>query len=345
MATDYLPQPLFYQAWRLAHQHELSPEAIRRWELIRRFQRAMAEGLDSRTAAEVVGGARSTLYRWLARFKKAGPLGLEPKDRRPRTTRVPTVRTSKFVAAVEALCLQFQAWGKAKIRRLLPSELHASESSVGRAMASLRRRGAIHYCPKYRARFGRRKSPRPHAQKLPRGERLHAQLPGEAVQLDTLKLSFPGSNKKVIQFNAVDVCSRWNATHIASRATAKCAVDFLDAIVAQCPFPIHALQVDGGSEFMADFEAAAADRGIPLFVLAPRSPKLNGRVERINGTWRQEFYDLFDLPSSLRALRPHVMRQRRLYNHVRPHQALGQLTPAEYLRRNHPDCAPQSHMS
>jgi transposase InsO family protein len=344
MATDYLPQPQFYQAWRLAHQQELSPEALRRWELIRRFKRAMRGGLDSHTAAVVVGGARSTLYRWLAAFNKDGPLGLEPKSRRPKTAPDRSVRTPKFAAIVEALCLQFRAWGKRKIRRLLPKEHQASESSVGRVMKSLRDRGAIGYCPRHRVRFGRRKTPRPHAKRLPRGERLHASVPGEAVQLDTMKRVVPGG-RDVVQFNAVDVCSRWAATHIATRATAKCAADFLDAVIAQCPFPILGLQVDGGSEFMAEFEAAAAERGIPLFVLAPRSPQLNGRVERINGTWRQELYALEDLPSSLRSLRPHVMRYRRLYNHVRPHQALGDLTPAEYLRRNHPDCAPQSHMS
>ena len=343
MATDYLPQPSFYQAWRLAHQQELSPEALRRWELIRRFKRGMLEGLDSKTAAVIVGAARSTLYRWFARFKKEGPTGLEPKSRRPHTARERTVRTPEFVGAVEAVAKQYPAWGKAKLCRLLPKRLAASESTVGRSMAGLRKRGAIGYCPKTRARFGRRKTPRPHAQRLPRGQRLRATIPGEAVQLDTMKWAVPGGSP-VVQFNAVDVCSRWGATHIATRATAKCAADFLDAVIAQCPFPILALQVDGGSEFMAEFEAAAAERGIPLYVLAPRSPQLNGRVERINGTWRSEFYAVEELPTALRRLRPHVMRFRRVYNHVRPHQALGYLTPAEYLRRNHPDCAPQSHM-
>jgi len=38
--------------------------------------------------------------------------------------------------------------------------------------------------------------------------------------------------------------------------------------------------------FMAEFEAACAARKIPLYVLPPRSPKLNGAVERCNGAWR-----------------------------------------------------------
>ena len=74
MATDYLPQPMFYQVWKLAHQEELSEEALRRWrwERVRRFERAMRGGLASWTAAEVVGVSRATLYRWRARLKKDG---------------------------------------------------------------------------------------------------------------------------------------------------------------------------------------------------------------------------------------------------------------------------------
>jgi transposase InsO family protein len=344
MATDYLPQPHFYQAWRLAHQQELSDEALRRWDLVQRFNLAMSGSLTSQEAAVVLRVPRSTLYRWRALLKKYGPRGLEPKSRRPHKVAERTVRTPKLARSVEALCKRYPAWGKAKICRMLPDQIRASESTVGRVMTSLRRRGVIRYCPRRRMRFGRRKTPRLHAQRLPRGERLHASKPGQVLQLDTLKVNFPGGTT-VVQFNAVDVCSRWAATHIATRATAKCGADFLDAILAQCPFPVRALQVDGGSEFMAEFEAAAMHHGIHLAVLAPRSPELNGRVERINGTWRRELYAVADLPSSLQALRPHVMRFRTLYNHVRPHQALGYLTPAEYLRRHHPDCAPQSHMS
>jgi hypothetical protein len=45
---------------------------------------------------------------------------------------------------------------------------------------------------------------------------------------------------------------------------------------------------------MAEFEAACQERAIALFVLPPRSPKLNGHVERTNGTARREFGELYD---------------------------------------------------
>ena len=49
------------------------------------------------------------------------------------------------------------------------------------------------------------------------------------------------------------------------------------------PFPVKAIQVDGGAEFEAIFEAECQRRDIKVFVLPPRSPKLNGGVERVQG--------------------------------------------------------------
>jgi putative transposase len=68
------------------------------------------------------------------------------------------------------------------------------------------------------------------------------------------------------------------------------------------PFGVRALSIDNGSEFMADFEAECAWRGIALFVLPPRSPKLNGAVERANRTHSEEFYEVTDAPLELAAL-------------------------------------------
>jgi hypothetical protein len=53
------------------------------------------------------------------------------------------------------------------------------------------------------------------------------------------------------------------------------------------PFPIRVLQVDGGSEFAAEFEQACQQPGLCLFVLPPRS---NGSVERAQRTHSEEFY-------------------------------------------------------
>jgi len=116
--------------------------------------------------------------------------------------------------------------------------------------------------------------------------------------------------------------------------------------VARRPFPVRAIQVDGGSEFRGEFETACAERGMVLFVLPPRLPKLNGRVERLNGSWRDEFYGLADLSANITRIRPHVQRFAELYNNRRPHQSLKGQPPMQYLEANFPDPGLQpSHMS
>lgn len=83
-------------------------------------------------------------------------------------------------------------------------------------------------------------------------------------------------------------------------------------------FEVRAIQVDGGSEF----KAACQEKCLLLFVLRPRSPKLNGRVERAQRTHKQEFYELLDPPDSLDQLRAQLKQEQR-YTTYRPHHAAG----------------------
>ena len=107
------------------------------------------------------------------------------------------------------------------------------------------------------------------------------------------------------------------------------------------PFPVRAIQVDGGSEFCGEFEEACRERGIRLFVLPPHSPKLNGYVERAHRTHQEEFYEG---EGTVAALTPAQRRWERCYNTECPHQSLGYRTPLEYLLQCHQGMAPLSHM-
>ena len=97
------------------------------------------------------------------------------------------------------------------------------------------------------------------------------------------------------------------------------------------PFPLKAIQVDGGAEFEAVFEQECQKRGIRLFVLPPRSPKLNGHVERANRTHTEEFYEFYDGELKITSLNKALQEWESVYNHIRPHQALGYLTPQQFL--------------
>ncbi len=101
----------------------------------------------------------------------------------------------------------------------------------------------------------------------------------------------------------------------------------LDTLLHRMPFPIRA----GGSEFAAEFEQVCQQRGLHLFVLPPRSPKLNGAVERANRTHTEEFYQVTACSLEMKKLNRKLRQWEQIYNTVRPHQSLGYLTPNLFL--------------
>jgi transposase InsO family protein len=70
-----------------------------------------------------------------------------------------------------------------------------------------------------------------------------------------------------------------------------------------------------------------------LFVLPPRSSKLNVGVERVHRTHAEEFYEVTDSSFDLSELRNELLEWERVYNTVRPHQALDYVTPPKFLEQ------------
>lgn len=207
-----------------------------------------------------------------------------------------------------------------------------STSMVGRILRKLMDRGVVVPVPTLRRNPGARRvrptAVRRYARRLPKGRK--PTKPGELVQIDTLFVNV-GPGKAIKHFTAYDPVAKWTTGLVATRATATAAI--LDKLIRDAPFEIKGIQVDGGSEFKAAFEKACKDKGLELFVLPPKSPKLNGAVERNQGAWRYEFYASFDLPHRIDKPQPIVDAFAYRFNHHRPHQALGDLTPAAYLQR------------
>jgi transposase InsO family protein len=215
-------------------------------------------------------------------------------------------------------------------------------STVGRILSYLKQRGYLHEPPRHATRHRKRCVPRPFAIRKPRDYPVTA--PGDLVQIDTMDVRpVPGLTLK--HFTACDTISRWNELEVHKQATATTAANFLEGLLHRTPFPIRAIQVDGGSEFKAAFEQACQLRHVQLFVLPPYSPKLNGRVERAHRTHLEGFYDVYEGDLNLGPLNQALSRWQRIYNFVRPHRALDRRTPADYIRACHPHLAPKlSHM-
>lgn len=307
---------------QLPHAPQLSKRAKQRLHVL---DYARQHGVSA--ASRHFAFARSTIYRWRQRYDPANLTSLEDRSSRPKRVRHPTWTTAQATAVRQAR-EQHPRWGKDKLAVVLKRDgIALSVSMIGRILTHLQQSGQLHEAPLTRLRPHTRHA-RPYAIRKPND--LVVEQPGDLVQVDTMHLTpIPGVERR--HFSALDVVSRYSVVGVRGSATAGTARDFLADVIERAPFPIKAIQVDGGSEFKAEFEIACQERGLALYVLPPRSPKLNGRVERVNGTHRREFWECYgdelDLPTLQAALRAWEVE----YNEVRPHQALGYHTPAEFL--------------
>ncbi len=285
---------------------------------------------DVKLVCQTFGISRATMYRWQKRFNPRDLTSLREQSRRPRRVRKP-LWSRELVRAVKELREEYPRWGKDKIVVLVRGQGHeASTSTVGRILRHLGQRGELKE-PKRRNISAKRKSRRPYGVRKPKDYRV--EKPGDLVQVDTLDVRpFPWMTLK--QFTARDVISKWDVIEARRRATATTAKEFIDTLGHRMPFKVRALQVDGGSEFYSDFEEECQSRKIRLFVLPPKSPKLNGCVERAHRTHTEEFYEVYEVPWNVTELNPELRRWENTYNCVRPHQALNYKTPLQFLKDN-----------
>ncbi len=280
----------------------------------------------ARVAAEAFGVCPATIYTWRKRYNPYKLETLEDRSRAPKRRRK-VCWTWADEQRILALRRAHPRWGKRKLLPLLRAQgCTLSEATVGRILSRLLRSGRL--IEPRPVRMRRPRPARPHATRKP--AEYQPQRPGDLIQIDTVHVRpLPGTELR--QFTAIDVVTRIAAFGVRTRATAGTAVDFLDDLIDRFPVTVRAIQVDGGSEFMAEFEDRCAHYGIPVFVLPPRSPKLNGCVERLNRTSREEFWQCYDGDLDLASLTPALRAFEEEYNGLRPHQALQMRTPLDYL--------------
>ena len=306
---------------------DLSKDAQNR---IKWFEYYEKHNRNGRLTCRYFGISPQTFYRWLKRYDSERPKTLENRSHRPRKVRQPTYSFDQ-IQAVLKMREKYPRWGKDKLAVLLERDNYKlSVSMVGRILNYLKSRNILREPLTNPISARKHLNQRPYAIRKPKG--YQPKLPGDLVELDTLDVRpLPGVIFK--HFSSYDVVSRWNVMGIFSRATAETAKRFLDDMEKRTPNKIKSIQIDGGSEFQSVFEEECQNRGIKLFVLPPRSPKLNGAVERANRTHTEEFYEVTDSTFDLADLRPKLLEWEQICNNIRPHQALNYLTPLENLER------------
>lgn len=267
------------------------------------------------------GLSRMTVYRWLKQIKHSGLLGLNERSRRPKNVRKPTT-FQKTATRIVQLRKQYPAWSKYKIKVLLEREgIIISASTIGRV---LKRRGLI---DKKVSRKHQKAALRPKA-RFPKG--LNICQPGDLIQMDTKYIMLTGG-RKFYQFTAIDVLTKKRVLRVYPSESSRNGAKFLKECFSGFPFPIQAVQTDNGAPFLKEFDKLCEDKGIPHYFIHPRTPKENTYVERSHRSDKREFYQQGNVCSILSVMQRKIKEREDVWNNIRPHEALGQLTPTQYF--------------
>jgi len=142
------------------------------------------------------------------------------------------------------------------------------------------------------------------------------------------------SGSRFRTFNVIDDFNReCLAVEIDTSITGHRLIRVFERLSQERGLP-ETLRVDNGPEFLSgDFVAWAEEAGIIIRYIQPGQPNQNAYVERFNRTYREEFLSLY-LFRNLNEVREGTHWWKLDYNERRPHDALGDLTPAEYLSKN-----------
>jgi transposase InsO family protein len=261
----------------------------------------------------------STFCRWLQRFRDQGARGLADRSHRPK--HLPT----KLSGQEETVIRRAHAALGCGVHRLY-AYLKAARLTT-RCFTSVYR--VLSRCG---ALVKRRRRPKPNWI-------LYAKaFPGERAQMDIKYLP-----EGRFQLTLIDDCSRMTAATVMSGRTQKDVIESLPKLLAAFPFEVRCIQTDNGSEFESALHAWLEGRSIRHVRIRPRQPHLNGKVERVQRTIAEEYWDGVTSPHGP-AWEQGLQAYLRLYNHQRPHRSLDYETPWRYAQKRL-TAATHSHVS
>lgn len=277
-------------------------------------------GLSARRFCSAAEIPYSTFARWWALWRKQGKHALLDRPRRPR--RSPHALPGQVLDVIRRAHREL-GWGVRRLYAYLRQAglIRCSLSSVYRA---LRRCGAL---------VRRPRKPKPI------WTRYAKENPGERAQMD-LKYLPQGR----FQLTLVDDCSRFLAATVLEKRTTAAVCRALPGLLDTIPFSLRCVQTDNGSEFGRDLTRLLHRLGIRHTHIRPHCPHLNGKVERVQRTVQEEFWDGIG-PGPLEDWKRFLQDYVRFYNRRRQHSALGYATPMQYALQRLPRQARVSHMS
>jgi transposase InsO family protein len=275
--------------------------------------------LSARRFCEAAEIPYPTFARWWAGWRQRGKRALLDRPKRPR--RRPNALDGRVLDIIRQVHRQLGLGVRRLHAHLTQAGLiSCSLSSVYRV---LKRAGALIHRPR---------------KPKPIWTRYAKALPGERGQMDLMYLP-----EGRYQFTLVDDCSRLLAATVLTQRTTAAVCLALPRLLHSFPFPFSCIQTDNGSEFGRALTFLLHRLGIRHARIRPRSPHLNGKVERVQRTVREEYWDGVG-PGPVEEWERGLQDYLRFYNRKRLHSALGYTAPMPYALQRLPR-ARISHVS
>jgi transposase InsO family protein len=274
---------------------------------------------------------KSTLYDWKGAYEHSGKRldSLIPAHTRPHQTR--TMQTDwRLIDFISSFRKQHGNSDKRKVKVFL--DVYAQElgiSSLGLStIGKIIRRKKLFAKIKTRRRL-KTLSGVKRVKHAPR-----VTLPGY-IQMDSITVY--AIDQRFCFMSVIDIFTKYAWVKRVPALSSLQAVATLEEFRTHFPGRVTTIQTDNGSEFLGSFHEHVATLKIPHEFIYPRSPKINGVVERFNRTIQEEFITHheelnYDLPE----FQTHLNHYLTWYNEKRPHLSLRLLSPLQFMELHFP---------
>jgi putative transposase len=267
------------------------------------------------------GISRRVGYKWLGRYREAGVGGLDDRPRSP--LHHPHAITDEIAGRCLAVRRAHPSWGPVKVRAYLERRAPAMDWPAASTIGALFDREGLTVQRKLRRRSPPSSAPF-----------AHCEAANDVWCIDFKGWFLTGDGKRCEPLTLTDAQSRYL---LRCQALARTDTDHvwpvLDAAFREFGLPRY-LRSDNGSPFasrgaggLSRLSVKLIKAGVTPERIAPGKPQQNGRHERMHLTLLQEVAS--PPANSLREQLKRLRDFQHLYNEERPHQALGNATPAD----------------
>ncbi len=296
---------------------------------------------------DAYGVSRATIFRWKKKLKdsKGDITSLIPKSRAPKRKRQMEAST-EVIEFIRKTRKEHPRLGKEKIKPLLDEYCKeigvktVSASTIGKIIKRYNmfyaKTGRYYHNPDS-GWAKRKRNYRTKVKKSPKEKE-----PGY-IEMDSIIKFVDGI--KVYIINAIDIKTKFVFSQAYRSLSSNSALDFFKKLEMVYPYErgIRIVQTDNGSEFMGAFDKYLWEKGIEHRFIYPRSPKINGYIERFNRSIQEEFLDdnIYLIDNGIGELNRGIIEYIIWYNTKRAHKSLGYLSPIDYMLK----CYPESQMN